>query len=80
MFAPVDPAAEEETRQKRQDASGTRHAAYERLRLSEQERSAMEWACSKRKHPDLSGLRSFFDQSESLSGGNQVADWLNGRG
>ena len=77
LFATADTKAEEERRLRRAKAAGTRGAAYELMRLSEPERTAMEWACQKRMRPDLADVRAFFDEAESLSDDRQVAAWLN---
>jgi len=78
LFASADTTAEEERRQRRAKAAGTRSAAYELLRLSERDRAAMEWACTKRTLPVLRDVRAFFDEAEALDDDQQVAAWLNG--
>ena len=77
LITPVDPEAEER-RRKITAATGTRTAAYEKLRLSESERAAMEWACTRRQRQTLAGLRPFFDEAESATDEEQVAAWLGG--
>ena len=79
MFADPAATAEEEERTRRRDrASGSRQAAYELLKLGDQEREALEWACRKRLNSNFAGLRPFFEEAEALHGDDQLAAWLNG--
>jgi len=77
-FSAFDTAAEQAKRQKQLEAFDTRAAAYELLKLTESERAAVEWACSRRLRGELTGLRSFYDEAESLAGDTQIAAWLSG--
>ena len=78
IVPPPNPGGEEAKQAMRTRASCFRKDAYALLKLSEEEKQAMEWACPRRRIGALADLRAFFDEAESHDNPDSATVWMNG--